>query len=43
VLRLLNDESLALKMGQAAHDKAQEFSWSNVRSLLIEFLVDVAN
>jgi glycosyltransferase involved in cell wall biosynthesis len=42
-LRLLSDESLALKMGQAAHDKVQEFSWVNVRSLLIRFLVDVAN
>jgi len=41
-LRLLNDEPLALKMGRAAHDKAQEFSWSNVRSLLDRFLVDVA-
>lgn len=42
-LRLLNDESLALKMGQAAHDRVQEFSWLNVRSLLIRFLVDVAS
>jgi glycosyltransferase involved in cell wall biosynthesis len=42
-LRLLNDEALTIKMGRAAHDKAQEFSWVNVRNLLVRFLLDVAN
>jgi glycosyltransferase involved in cell wall biosynthesis len=42
-LRLLNDEPLATKMGQAAHHKAQEFSWLKVRNLLVRFLGDVAN
>lgn len=42
-LRLLNDEALAIKMGRAAQYKAREFSWLNVRNLLVRFLHDVAN
>jgi len=41
-LRLLADRALAMRMGRAAHYKAQEFSWLNVRNSLVRFLRDVA-
>jgi len=41
-LRLLSDRGLATRMGQAAHGRAQEFSWPTVRSSLLRFLHDLA-